>query len=236
MGAVRIPSTRPASKKRSGAIRRIPPTNLRAHADAIFTGLSALYPDAHCELDFANAFQLLVATILSAQCTDRRVNMVTPTLFARYPDPGALAAARQEDVEEIIRSTGFFRNKAKNMIAMAGAVVERHGGQVPATMADLVRLPGVGRKTANVVLGNACGIDEGVVVDTHVQRLVGRLGLTSETDPEKIERVLMDLYARERWTMLSHLLIWHGRRVCEARKPRCADCTLSTICPSAFKV
>jgi endonuclease III len=162
--------------------------------------------------------------------------MVTPTLFAKYPDPGALAAARQEDVEEIIRSTGFFRNKAKNLIAMSSAVANRHGGQVPATMEELVRLPGVGRKTANVVLGNACGINEGVVVDTHVQRLVGRLGLTSETDPEKIERVLMDLYARDRWTMLSHLLIWHGRRVCEARKPRCADCTLNTICPSAFRV
>ena len=162
--------------------------------------------------------------------------MVTPTLFAKYPDPAALAAARQEDVEEIIRSTGFFRNKAKNLIAMSGAVADRHGGQVPATMEELVRLPGVGRKTANVVLGNACGINEGVVVDTHVQRLVGRLGLTSETDPEKIERVLMDLYARDRWTMLSHLLIWHGRRVCEARRPRCADCTLNTICPSAFRV
>lgn len=235
MGTAPIPATRPAARKRS-AVRRIPPADLRAHADAIFTGLSALYPDAHCELDFANAFQLLVATILSAQCTDRRVNMVTPTLFARYPEPAALAAARQEDVEEIIRSTGFFRNKAKNLIAMAGAVVERHRGQVPATMDELVRLPGVGRKTANVVLGNACGINAGVVVDTHVQRLVGRLGLTRETDPERIERVLMDLYDRDRWTMLSHLLIWHGRRVCEARKPRCADCALNTICPSAFKV
>jgi endonuclease-3 len=235
LGTVPTPATRPASKKRS-AVRRIPPADLRAHADAIFTRLSALYPDAHCELDFTNAFQLLVATILSAQCTDRRVNMVTPTMFAKYPGPEALAAARQEDVEEIIRSTGFFRNKAKNLIAMAGGVVDRHGGQVPATMDDLVRLPGVGRKTANVVLGNACGIDEGVVVDTHVQRLVGRLGLTSLTDPEKIERVLMDLYPRDRWTLLSHLLIWHGRRVCEARKPRCADCALNTICPSAFRV
>ena len=206
------------------------------HADAIFVGLSALYPDAHCELDFENAYQLLVATILSAQCTDRRVNMVTPTLFATYPTAAALAPAPQTDVEEIIRSTGFFRNKAKNLIGMAGAVTERHGGNIPATMDELVRLPGVGRKTANVVLGNACGINEGVVVDTHVQRLVGRLGLTRETDPEKIERVLMALYARDRWTLLSHLLIWHGRRICIARKPRCGDCALNTIGPSAFRV
>ena len=231
-----IAGTRPAAKKRGPAVARIKPADLRAHADLIFTGLAALYPDAHCELDFQNAFQLLVATILSAQCTDVRVNMVTPILFARYPSADALAAARQEDVEEIIRSTGFFRNKAKNLIGMAGAVTERHDGNIPATMEDLVRLPGVGRKTANVVLGNACGINEGVVVDTHVQRLSARLGLTRETDPEKIEKVLMDLYARDRWTLLSHLLIWHGRRVCYARKPRCADCVLNTICPSAFKV
>jgi endonuclease-3 len=160
--------------------------------------------------------------------------MVTPALFARYPDPAALAAARQEDVEDVIRSTGFFRNKARNLIAMAGALVERHGGNVPANMEELVGLPGVGRKTANVVLGNACGVNEGVVVDTHVQRLAARLGLTTESDPEKIERVLMGLYERERWTLLSHLLIWHGRRVCDARKPRCGDCILASICPSAF--
>lgn len=202
----------------------------------VYERLSAQYPDAHCELDFANAFQLVVATILSAQCTDRRVNMVTPVLFAKYPDGAALAVARQEEVEDIIRSTGFFRNKAKNLIGMAGALVDRHEGNVPATMDELVRLPGVGRKTANVVLGNACGINEGVVVDTHVQRLVARLGLTRETDPEKIEKVLMYLYARDRWTLLSHLLIWHGRRVCYARKPRCPECALNTICPSAFKV
>jgi endonuclease-3 len=207
---------------------------LATHAGSIYKGLSQLYPDAHCELDYRNPFELLVATILSAQCTDRRVNMVTPVLFARYPDPAALAAARQEDVEEIIRSTGFFRNKTRNLIAMAGAVVERHGGEIPRTMDELVQLPGVGRKTANVVLGNASGINEGVVVDTHVQRLAARLGLTTEQDPEKIERVLMDLYDRDRWTMLSHLLIWHGRRVCDARKPRCGECVLATICPSAL--
>ncbi len=235
-GATAIPGTRPVVKKRRPPVDRVKPADLREHADATFRGLLALYPDAHCELDFQNAFQLLVATILSAQCTDRRVNMVTPTLFAKYPSSAALAAARQEDVEDTIRSTGFFRNKAKNLIGMGGAVAEHHDGTVPATMDELVRLPGVGRKTANVVLGNACGINEGVVVDTHVQRLVARLGLTSETDPEKIEKVLMNLYPRDRWTLLSHLLIWHGRRVCHARKPRCGDCTLNTICPSAFKV
>ena len=207
-----------------------------ARTKAIVAGLRKAYPDAHCELDYRDAWQLLVATILSAQCTDRRVNMVTPVLFAKYPTPADLAVARQEDVEEIIRSTGFFRNKAKNLIAMAGALVDRHGGQVPPSMEDLVELPGVGRKTANVVLGNACDINVGVVVDTHVQRLANRLGLTTEGDPEKIERVLMDLFPLENWTMLSHLLIWHGRRICDARKPKCADCVLATICPSAFKV
>lgn len=212
------------------------PGTLRTHANAVYDGLLTLYPDAHCELDYRNPYQLLVATILSAQCTDRRVNMVTPVLFEKYPDAAVLAAARQEDVEDIIRSTGFFRNKARNLIAMANAVVDFHGGSIPASMAQLVRLPGVGRKTANVVLGNACNINEGVVVDTHVQRLSARLGLTSETDPEKIERVLMDLYERDRWTMLSHLLIWHGRRICEARKPKCGECALNTICPSAFRV
>ena len=230
---VEIPATRTASRKRTRPARRVDPARLREHATEVFDALSTLYPDAHCELDYQNAFQLLVATILSAQCTDRRVNMVTPVLFERYPDASMLAAARQDDVEEIIRSTGFFRNKARNLIAMAGAVVDRHGGQVPASMDDLVRLPGVGRKTANVVLGNACGINEGVVVDTHVQRLAARLGLTKETDPEKIERVLMDLFERDRWTLLSHLLIWHGRRVCDARKPRCGECVLAAICPSA---
>jgi endonuclease-3 len=230
---VRIPAARKGPGQRAPGARRIDPANLRAHANAVYEALATLYPDAHCELDYRNPFQLLVATILSAQCTDRRVNMVTPTLFAKYPAPAALAAARQEDLEEIIRSTGFFRNKARNLIAMAGAVVDRHGGEVPASMADLVRLPGVGRKTANVVLGNACGINEGVVVDTHVQRLVARLGLTKETDPVKIEHVLMDLFQRDRWTLLSHLLIWHGRRVCDARKPRCGDCVLAARCPSA---
>lgn len=199
----------------------------------MYARLLALYPDAHCELNHRNAWELLVATILSAQCTDRRVNMVTPTLFATWPTPAALASAPQEALEDVIRSTGFFRSKARNLIAVAGAITDRFGGEVPRTMDDLVTLPGVGRKTANVVLGNAFGIDEGVVVDTHVTRLSHRLGLTRETDPVAIERDLMALFPREQWTMLSHLLIWHGRRVCEARKPRCGECSLATICPSA---
>ena len=231
-----IPRSQSGALKRTKAPRRIPSDQLPAHAQTIYERLRQVYPDAHCELDFQDAWQLLQATILSAQCTDKRVNMVTPTLFSTYPTPDTLAAARQEDVEEIIRSTGFFRNKARSLIAMAGAVDERHDGRVPASMEELVKLPGVGRKTANVVLGNAYDTNEGVVVDTHVQRLSARLGLTSETDPVRIEQVLMALYRREQWTLLSHLLIWHGRRICEARKPKCADCVLNDICPSAFRV
>ncbi|HEX6991960.1 MAG TPA: endonuclease III [Gemmatimonadales bacterium] len=199
----------------------------------ILAHLKNAYPDAHCELDFTNPFQLICATILSAQCTDVRVNMVTPTLFAKYPDAQALAAARHEDVEEIIRSTGFFRNKAKSLIGMAQAVVAEHGGEIPASMDSLVKLPGVGRKTANVVLGNAFAINEGVVVDTHVARVSGRLGLTAHTDPVRIEQDLMRLAPREEWTLLSHLLIFHGRRICIARKPRCRECVLAPLCPSA---
>jgi len=199
----------------------------------ILARLKQAYPEAHCELTFANAFQLLCATILSAQCTDVRVNMVTPALFARYPDAARLAQARQEDVEEQIRSTGFFRNKAKSLIGMAQGVVADHSGEIPSTMEQLVQLPGVGRKTANVVLGNAFGINEGVVVDTHVARVSGRLGLTTHTDPVQIEQDLMRLTPREEWTLLSHLLIFHGRRVCSARKPRCRECVLAPLCPSA---
>ncbi len=204
-----------------------------ARAAQIYDILAATYPDAHCALDHAGPFQLLAATILSAQCTDKRVNMVTLDLFARYPGPAALAAAEQADVEQVIRSAGFFRNKATNLIAMAGAVVDRHGGEVPATMDALVALPGVGRKTANVVLGNAFGRNEGIVVDTHVSRVSQRLGLTSETDPVKIESSLIPLFPRERWTMLSHLFIEHGRQICDAKRPRCGICPLATICPSA---
>lgn len=202
-------------------------------AARIYALLADEYPDAHCELDYRNAYQLAVATILSAQTTDVRVNLVTPSLFARYPDPASLAAARQEDVEEIVRSTGFFRNKARNVIGFARAVMAEHDGEVPRSLAALAALPGVGRKTANVILGNAFGLDEGVVVDTHVKRLAARLALTIHEDPVKVEQDLVGLFPRERWTMLSHLLIWHGRRVCDARKPRCEACVVSGLCPSS---
>ena len=224
---------RKAATKRPKA-RRPRGAALQTHAGVLLDRLLAQYPGAHCALDFTNAFELLCATILSAQCTDKRVNMVTPALFARYPNAAALAAARQEDVEELIRSTGFFRSKAKSLIGMAQALVERHGGEVPAEMDALVVLPGVGRKTANVILGNAFGRNEGIVVDTHVTRLSNRLALTSETDAVKIERALLPLFPREQWTMLSHLLIEHGRQVCDARKPRCDACVLVDVCPSAL--
>jgi endonuclease-3 len=206
---------------------------LKAYANEVYERLAREYPDAHCELDFTNPLELLIATILSAQCTDKRVNMVTPTLYARYPNAAALAVARPEELEEIIKSTGFFRNKTKSLLGMSSAVVERHGGSVPDTMDALVTLPGVGRKTANVILGNAFGKNEGIVVDTHVTRLSERLGFTKEVDAVKIESALIPLFPRERWTMLSHLLIFHGRRVCEARVPKCGACVLNDICPSA---
>ena len=224
-----------APAKRTARPKRPRPRGaaLRAHAALLFERLLARYPDAHCALDFTNAYELLCATILSAQCTDKRVNMVTPALFARYPDARSLAAARQEDVEELIKSTGFFRNKAKSLIGMATAVVERHAGEVPADMGALVVLPGVGRKTANVILGNAFGRNDGIVVDTHVTRLSNRLALANGTDAVKIERALLPLFPQERWTMLSHLLIEHGRQICDARKPRCGECVLADVCPSS---
>jgi len=206
---------------------------LKAHALEILGRLKSEYPDAHCELNFENPLQLLIATILSAQCTDKRVNLVTPDLFRALPDAPALAAADPEKVEDFIRTTGFFRNKTKSLLGMAAAVTERHGGNVPSTMEELVALPGVGRKTANVILGNAFGMNEGVVVDTHVGRLSVRLGLTSETDPVKVETALMPLFPRDAWALLSHLLIFHGRRICIARNPKCADCVLNDICPSS---
>ncbi len=205
----------------------------RARAERAYDLLAAEYPDAHCELDFGSPFQLAVSTILSAQTTDVRVNMVTPALFERYPDARALAGAAQADVEEIVRTTGFFRNKARNIIGFARGLMAEHGGEVPRTIAELAALPGVGRKTANVVLGNAFGINEGVVVDTHVKRLSTLMRFTREKTPEKIEQDLMALFPSERWTMLSHLLIWHGRRVCDARKPRCEACVVSRLCPSS---
>ena len=202
-------------------------------AAEILERLRAAYPDAQCALHHRNAFELLCATILSAQCTDARVNLVTPVLFSRYPTPQALAAARPEDVERIIMSTGFFRNKTKSLIGMAQALVAEHGGEVPHTMEQLRVLPGVGRKTANVILGNAFGINEGVTVDTHVTRLSGLLGLSRQNDPVKIEQDLMPLFPRDDWGLLSHLLIFHGRQVCIARRPRCGECVLASLCPSA---
>jgi len=204
-----------------------------ARAGAIFQRLETAYPDAHCALEHQDPFQLLVATILSAQCTDVRVNLVTPALFARFPDARALAAGTQAEVEDLIRSTGFFRNKSRNLLAMAAAILERHGGKVPNTMDALRALPGVGRKTANVVLGNAFGQNEGITVDTHVGRLTRLLKLTAATDAEQVERDLMALFPRPDWTLLSHLLISHGRAVCIARRPRCGACPVVTQCPSA---
>ena len=215
-------------------VRKIKRASLGPHAAEVFTRLKTAHPDAHCELDHETPLQLLMATILSAQCTDKRVNMVTPRLFQLYPDAASLAIAKQEELEDVIRSTGFFRNKAKALIALGKALVERHNGEVPGTMDELVKLPGVGRKTANVILGNAFKRNEGVVVDTHVGRLSARLGLTTEKDPEKIERVLMPLFPQDEWAMLAHVLIFHGRRVCDARKPKCEMCSLSDICPSSL--
>jgi endonuclease-3 len=191
------------------------------------------YPDAKCSLNYRNPYELLVATILSAQCTDERVNQVTPALFDRFPKPDDLAGARPEELEEMIKSTGFFRNKTKSLLGMSNAVVDRHNGAVPDEMDKLVDLPGVGRKTANVVLGNAFGKAEGVVVDTHVTRLSQRLGLTKESDAVKIELDLMALVPREEWTVVSHLFIDHGRAVCKAPTPKCEVCVLNDICPSS---
>ena len=210
-----------------------PTAATKRRARQVLAKLRAEYPDAHCALDHRTAYELLVATILSAQCTDVRVNMVTPALFAKYPTARELAAARTEDVEALIRSTGFFRNKTKSLIGMANAVVEKHGGVIPDGMDALRVLPGVGRKTANVVLGNAFHKNEGIVVDTHVGRLSQLLGLSRQKDPEKIERDLMALIPRDDWALVSHLLIFHGRQVCIARRPRCEACVLARICPSA---
>jgi endonuclease-3 len=198
--------------------------------------LAERWPDATCELDHTNAYQLVVATILSAQSTDKNINTITPALFAKYPHARALAAADPAELEKMIHSSGFFRMKAKNLLGMARAVVERHRGEIPETMEELVELPGIARKTANVVLGTAMGKNEGVVVDTHVMRLAQRLGLTKQTEPVKIEVDLMNLLPREQWTVFAHRLIWHGRRVCFAQKPDCEHCLLAPVCPSAFVV
>ena len=202
-------------------------------AGAILARLRVAYPDARCALDHADAYQLLVATILSAQCTDARVNLVTPAFFARYPTPEDLARAEPAEVEALIRSTGFFRNKTRSLIGMAQALVAEHRGLVPRTMEELRVLPGVGRKTANVILGNAYEINEGITVDTHVTRLSRLLGLTRHDEPVRIEQDLMPLFPREDWALVSHLLIFHGRQVCVARRPRCPECVLADLCPSA---
>jgi len=216
-----------------GKVKRASASSISRRAAELLRLLPEIYPDAHCELDYRNPLELLVATILSAQCTDKRVNLVTKELFKRCRTASDYAAISQEELETLVHSTGFYRNKAKNIRAMAARLLKEHAGQVPQTLEALAALPGVGRKTANVVLGNAFGRNEGVVVDTHVTRLANRLGLTTHIDPVKIEQDLIRLFPRECWTDLSHWLIWHGRRRCGARKPDCPDCELQTLCPSA---
>ena len=208
-----------------------PPDPVRVRS--LLDGLEELYPDVDCELDRETPFQLLCATILSAQCTDDRVNKVTPALFAKFPDAPAMARAPLPSLEKLIRSTGFFRQKAKNLKATAQGLIADHAGQVPRTLDELIRLPGVARKTASVVLGTAFGLAEGIVVDTHVQRLAMRLGLTRATDVKLIERDLMKVIPHDQWIRFSHQVIWHGRRVCSARKPACDSCTIASFCPSA---
>jgi len=208
-------------------------TKKQERAQEIVVRLKRMYPKAKCSLDFTNPFELLIATILSAQSTDARVNIVTKSLFRKYPDAATMARATQPAMERDVRQTGFFRNKAKAVIACSKAIVEKHGGRVPDTMEELTALPGVGRKTANVVLSNAFKKPVGIVVDTHVTRVSGRLGLTSNTDAVKIEEDLMKLIPQKEWTVFSHRLIYHGRQICVARKPKCAECVLNDVCPSA---
>ncbi|HEY0933267.1 MAG TPA: endonuclease III [Trebonia sp.] len=214
--AVKTPETRTALVRRARKINRM---------------LAQLYPEAHCELDFENAFQLLVATVLSAQTTDKRVNLTTPALFAKYPSPEDLAAANPEDVAEILRPTGFFNAKTKSVIGLSAALCERFDGAVPRTLEEMITLPGVGRKTANVVLGNAFGIP-GITVDTHFGRLSRRFGWTTSEDPVKVEAEVGELVPKSDWVLLSHRLIWHGRRICHSRKPACGACPLAGLCPS----
>jgi len=203
----------------------------RQHARRIVRQLNKSYPDAECALSHHNAYELIAATILSAQCTDQRVNMVTPALFKKFPTPQLLAQAEQQDVEELIQSTGFFRAKAKNLIGMARRVTDHFNGKIPKTVEELTQLPGVGRKTANVVLGVAYGIATGIVVDTHVRRISNLLGLTTSQNPEIIERDLMKLLPQKSWIAYSHQLIMHGRKICIARRPHCQDCPLLKLCP-----
>ena len=226
--------TKPKSIKRPAAKAKIDYTS-RARLGKIFAALDRLFPQAMCALRHEDPFQLLVATILSAQCTDERVNMVTPELFRKYPSPQDFAALKQEVLEQDIRSTGFFRNKSKSIIGAATMLVRDFGAQVPRAMDELLKLPGVARKTANVVLGTAFGIPAGVVVDTHVSRIAGRLKLSKEESPEKIEQDLMKIVPQERWISFAHQVIWFGRKVCQARKPLCAECPIEALCDSPDK-
>jgi endonuclease-3 len=222
---------KPAAKKTAGAAAGTDPKRVAA----ILVGLDAAYPDATCELNYSNAFQLLIATILSAQCTDVRVNQVTSELFRKYTKPEDFAYAAPTEIEKEIRPTGFFRNKTKSIMGASKGLIERFGGEVPRTMDEILTLPGVARKTGNVVLGTAYGIASGVVVDTHVIRLSQRLDLTRNDDPKKIEQDLMKVIPENKWIKFSHQLIWHGRRVCAARKPKCAECNLESLCYSKDK-
>lgn len=226
--AVRTAARKTSAKK---IARKGPPVPL----DVLRERLAALYPEAYCELNHTNAFELLIATILSAQCTDERVNKTTPELFRRFPTPQAMAEAGTAEIESLIKSTGFFRNKTKSILGASRKIVTEFGGRVPGTMEELLTLPGVARKTASVVLGNAFGKNEGIAVDTHVTRLTQRWGLTKQTDPKKIEQELMQILPREEWTSFSHRTIFHGRRVCDAKKPDCASCTLADLCPSVIR-
>jgi endonuclease III len=222
---------KPKRAARNGKARGTDPKRVRA----ILEKLDEAYPAATCALRHSNAFQLLVATILSAQCTDKRVNQVTRTLFQEYPSPEAFACANPQELQQDIRSTGFFRNKTKSIMGASKKIIEEYGGQVPRTMEEMLKLPGVARKTANVVLGTAYGIPSGIVVDTHVLRLANRLDLTRNKDPKKVEQDLLRIIPQEKWVLFSHQLIWHGRRVCQARKPRCQECNLERLCYSKDK-
>jgi endonuclease III len=236
--ASRKTKPKPKSKTAPQKLRQASPSargRRAVDAEAVFTRLHRHHHDAHCELDHEGPFQLLVATVLSAQTTDVAVNRLTPELFRRYPTPAALANAEPAQVEALLNKIGMFRQKTKNIIGLSKGLIERHGGQVPRSLAELVELPGVGRKTANVVLGVAFSAPEGVVVDTHVQRLSQRLGWTKHTDPPEIEQDLMRTFRRSDWDMLSHVLIFHGRRICTARAPACAACPVNDACPSAFR-
>jgi endonuclease-3 len=234
----RAPHRKPgsASKTRRAVARGgTPAPTSPKRVAAILARLDQAYPQAVCELQHANPLQLLISTILSAQCTDVRVNQVTEKLYKKYPDARTFAGANPAELEQEIRPTGFFRNKTKSVIGASKAVVEKFGGQVPRTMEEMLSLPGVARKTANVVLGTAYGIPSGVVVDTHVQRLANRLELTKNQDPKKIEQDLMSILPQDKWIQFSHQLIWHGRRVCIARKPRCVDCNMESLCHAKDK-